>query len=138
MRTRRRAVAAFALGLLFVSACGDDDDGGAPSAGDLDGRAFTASETEGFDLVDGSVVTITFAGDQISVATGCNTLTGGYSIDNGTLTTGALASTLKACEADLTEQETWVSGLVTSGPEVELDGDQLVLSSASGSITLAA
>jgi heat shock protein HslJ len=137
---RRTLVGLAVVGLVFVSACGDDDDdsGAAPSAGDLDGRTFTASDSEGFDLVDGSTVTITFTGDQIAVVTGCNTLAGGYSVENGTLTTGDLASTLKACEGDLSEQETWISDLVTSGPSIELDGAQLVLSKDGDSITLEA
>ena len=41
-----------------------------------------------------------------------------------------------ACDADLTAQQDWLSDLITSDPEVELDGDQLMLSSGSDSITL--
>ncbi len=139
----RRAIAGLAVaGLCFVSACGDDDDDDdgddddAVAAADLDGRTFTASDADGHDLVEGVPVTITFTGDQIAVQTGCNTLAGGFSIENGTLTTGDLASTLKACDPDLTAQETWISDLVTSSPEIELDADQLEISSGDDSLTL--
>ena len=135
----RRAIAGLAvLGLCFVSACGDDDDDDddAVAAADLDGRTFTASDADGHDLLDGVPVTITFTGDQIAVQTGCNTLAGGYSIENGKLTTGDLASTLQACDPDRTEQETWISELVTSNPEIELDGNQLEISSGDDSLTL--
>ena len=136
----RRAIAGLAvIGLSFVSACGDDDDDDddvAVTAADLDGRTFTASDADGHDLLRSIPVTITFTGDQIAVVTGCNTLAGSYSIENGTLTTGDLASTLQACDADRTEQETWMSDLVTSSPDIELDGDQLEISSGEDSLTL--
>jgi heat shock protein HslJ len=140
----RRAVGGLAIaGLLVLSACGDDDDdndaGGdddAVAAADLDGRTFRATETDGHTIVSGSEITITFTADQISVQTGCNTLAGGYTIENGRLTTGDLASTLMACEEPLATQETWVSNLIGSNPTIELDGNELELESGEDSISL--
>lgn len=135
----RRAVAGLAIaGLLVLSACGDDDDDDDVAAADLDGRTFRATDTDGHTIVSGSEITITFTGDQLSVQTGCNTLAGGYTIENGVLTTTELASTLMACEEPLTTQETWVSGLISSGPTIDLDGDELELEKGDDSITLTA
>jgi heat shock protein HslJ len=132
----RRALSVLSLALLVaVSACGDDDEARPVSASDLDGKTFLATETEGHTIVEGSEITIAFTAGNITVGTGCNTLTGSYSIDEDTLTTGELAATLIACEEDLTAQQDWINGLLTSDPTVELRGDQLVLSSGDDSIT---
>jgi heat shock protein HslJ len=134
----RRLCALAVVALAAVTACGDDDDDAAVAAADLDGKTFIATETEGHTIVEGSTVSIIFADGNLSVAAGCNTLNGEYTIEDGVLSTGELAATLMACDADLTAQQDWLNDLITSDPEVELDGDQLVLSSGSDSITLEA
>jgi heat shock protein HslJ len=136
-RRHPRAPLSFGLvALALVSGCGDDDDDDAVSAGDLEGRAFVATETDGHTIVEGSRITITFsADDMLAVETGCNTLTGGYTIEGDVLTTGEMAQTLIACEEDLTAQEQWVNELLASDPTIELDGSELELSSGENSAT---
>ena len=51
------------------------------------------------------------------------------------LAPGELAQTLIACDAELTAQEQWINALLGSNPSIELDGDELELSSGENSIT---
>lgn len=131
-----------ALGLLtslLLTACGgDDDDGGAaPTAADLDGKSFVASEIEGSEIVEGSSVVISFDSGSVVVDAGCNTQRADYSVtEDGVLETTAMAATLMACDDALMAQDALVAGIVTSGPTVALDGDVLTIAGADASITL--
>lgn len=144
LRWRSPAVLLAAL-LLLAAACGDDDDGesttpaaadgaAAPTADDLDGRSFEATEATGHELVEGSTVRVSFEGDNVSAIAGCNTMTGAYSIEDGRLVVGELAQTMMACDDALTAQDEWLSTLLTGSPTIELDGDALVLSGDEGTI----
>jgi heat shock protein HslJ len=136
--TLRSATVLAAVAALTLSACGDDDDDAAdaPTADQLDGRVFGATDIDGHDIVEGSEITITFTGDQLSVTTGCNGLTGGFTIDGGRLVTGDLASTMMACEEPLMAQEQWITAFLGSSPTIELDGSELDLDSGDDSIDL--
>jgi heat shock protein HslJ len=130
------------LVLALPAGCGDDGDDGAGGAegetvdaGTLDGRSFVATGAEGETLVDGSQVTLAFDGDRLSARGGCNTMMGGYSIDDGALVLdGPLAQTKMACEDDLMAQDGWVAALLESRPTVTLAGPDLTL--ADGGVTL--
>jgi heat shock protein HslJ len=50
-----------------------------------------------------------------------------YSVENGTLRTTDAASTAMGCEGGLGKQEEWVFALITSGPTLALDGNELTL-----------
>ena len=109
----------------------------AVTAAELDGRVFcAATDTDGHEIVAGSEVTITFSGDTLAVATGCNGLTGGYTIESGRLVTGEMAATLMACEEPLTTQEAWIAEFVGSNPAIELDGNELELESRRQAMSL--
>jgi len=93
----------------------------------------------GFELVAGTQIRLTFTGDQISAAGGCNQLGSTWSLDGDVLVVGEVASTLLACEpASLMDQDTWVAALLTSDPTITLDGDTLTLTEGQSSITLVA
>ena len=47
--------------------------------------------------VAGSKLSAIFTADQVSGSAGCNTYSGGYTIDGTTIKIGPLASTQKAC-----------------------------------------
>jgi heat shock protein HslJ len=134
----RSATVLAAVAALTLSACGDDDDDAAdaPTAEQLDGRVFRATDTDGHDIVEGSEVTMTFTGDQLSVSTGCNNLVGGFTIEGGKLVTADMASTMMACEEPLAAQEEWVTAFLGSSPTIELDGSELDLDSGDDSIDL--
>jgi heat shock protein HslJ len=146
LRRTLLSTAAAVLAIGSLASCGDDDDtsadGGDTTASDgavdLDGRSFVAQELEGFTLVEGSEVVVSFADGSVVIEAGCNTQSGGYEITDGTLViTGELASSMRACDDPLMDQDAFMADLVASEPTVELDGDQLVISGADASATLA-
>lgn len=140
--TPRTALALLALAGLTLAACGSDDNesssdgGGAPTAEELDGRAFVSSAVDGYDLVEGSEINITFLADSMAVNAGCNSMNGGFEIDEGVLTAGPFASTMMACDEALMDQDTWLSGFLESLPTIALAGETLTLAGDDTTITL--
>jgi heat shock protein HslJ len=128
-----RCSALLAAALLVMAACGDDDDGNAAT---LDGRTFVSTEVAGETLVDGTELSATFDGDSVSTMAGCNTLFGGFEIDDGTLVVEQLAQNQVACDDANQAQDVWVSELLQSDPTIELSGDVLTLPSGSVTVTL--
>lgn len=132
-----------ALVVLVSAGCGDDDgDGGggtsagsAPEAADLDGSTFTVTDVEGQDVVEGSTITIGFAEGLVVAAGGCNSLRGGYTVEDGALVVDVLASTQMACDEPLMAQDDWIGALLESGPSVTLEGDTLTLSGGDVTVT---
>ncbi|MCX6519882.1 MAG: META domain-containing protein [Actinobacteria bacterium] len=126
------AVATFAsLATLGVAGCSDDlvvpAAGGAPTAAELDGTTWLSTEVAGQTLATDSRVTLAFSDSALAIVGGCNTQTGGYTIADGRLVVEALASTLMACEEDLTAQDVWLAQLVQSEPTISRDGDALTV-----------
>jgi heat shock protein HslJ len=140
--TRSASRRAFGLALvtcIVLAACGGDDDGGSPpTADDLDGRSFVATEIDGHDIVEGSEIVITFDAGTLVIEAGCNTQRGGYTIEDGVLSVDAMAATRMACDEALMTQDTLVAGIVASGSTVELDGDDLVVASPDTTMKLTA
>jgi heat shock protein HslJ len=145
---------------LLAAGCGDDGDEGAGDTGGggsttapsdaadtagpggddpLAGRTFLATQVTGHDLVPGSELRLTFDGDLLVVAAGCNSMRSGYAFDGGRLAwTGNPAATMMACEPELMAQDEWMAGLLTAGVEAEVAGDDLVLTSGDVRIELVA
>lgn len=48
----------------------------AASGEDMEGRTYASTEVRGFELVAGTVVTLTFAGGQLGASAGCNAMSG--------------------------------------------------------------
>jgi heat shock protein HslJ len=133
MRSRVMVAVVAAL-VLAAGGCGDDDEGGSgadpgpPTEADLDGRTFVSTGAEGFTLVPGTQVTLTFEDGNVSASAGCNTMSGPYEIEDGTLEVGDMASTLIGCPDDLQQQDETLQDLLTGGPGVTLDDEVLTLS----------
>jgi heat shock protein HslJ len=123
-----------------LAACGGDDSssGDAPTADDLEGRQFVATDIEGHTIVDGSEVVVSFEDGRISIQAGCNTQNSSYQIDDGVLQVDLLVATMMACEQPLMDQDQVVASIVTAEPTVELDGDDLTISSADATMSLTA
>jgi heat shock protein HslJ len=129
----------------LLAGCGDDTvDPGASSspstpaatAPSLEGRTFLSTGSDGFELVEGTVVRIEFRDGALSANAGCNTLGGGYGVDGDTLRIdGSLAMTAMGCEEALMDQDTRLADLLMASPTVALDADTLVLTAADSSIT---
>jgi heat shock protein HslJ len=135
----RTALAVLAVSALALAACGSDNDSGsgsAPTADDLAGQAFTSTDVTGYDIVADTEIELGFEADSIGARAGCNSMSGGYSISDGTLEVGAMASTMMACDDALTAQDQWLSEFLTSGPEISLDGETLTLTGSDTTITL--
>jgi heat shock protein HslJ len=138
----RTALALVALSALAFAACGSDDDaasgGSAPTPDDLAGKAFESTEVTGYDLVEGTTITLGFEADTVGAQGGCNTQSGGYTITDGTLEVAVMASTMMACEEALMDQDTWLSEFLTSSPEIALEGGTLTLTGSDATISLEA
>ena len=94
----------------------------------LGGRTFLSTSVEGYQLVDGTEIQLTFDGANISAAGGCNQLASTWSLEGDVLVVPGMAMTQMACEpAALMDQDTWLSAVLTSRPTVTLDGDDLTL-----------
>lgn len=121
-----------AVALVLTTACGDDE----ASPVELEGKSYVATDIDGHTIVDGSEVAISFADGSISIEAGCNTQNGAYELTDGVLEVEMLMSTMMACDEPLMAQDQLVASIVTSGPTVEADGDDIVLESPAGSMTL--
>jgi heat shock protein HslJ len=150
---RDRAVPAFAAVLVLgaLAGCGDSGDtsGDSPTttadespmavdAAALDGATYESTSVEGHDLVEGSTIELGFEDGTMSVSAGCNTMFGPYDVTDGTLAwTGAPASSMMACAAELEEQDQWLTDLFTSGVQATGDGAALALTDGAVTIELA-
>jgi len=135
----RSALALLALAGLIFAACGSDDaaSSGSTTATDLSNRGFDSAEVTGYDLVEGSDITMNFLDDAVSVNAGCNTMNGAFEITDGTFTTGPFASTMMACDDALMAQDAWIGEFLEASPEVTLDGSTLTFTGDDATITLA-
>jgi heat shock protein HslJ len=145
----RTAFAVLALSALALAACGSDDDspaaddslpavGSAPTADDLADSAFESTAVTGHDLVADTTIELAFTSDGLSARAGCNSMNGGYSITDGTLDVGQMASTMMACSDELMAQDAWLSAFLSGGPAIALDGDTLTLTGDDATLVLEA
>ncbi len=65
----------------------------------------------------------------------CNTMFGSVTFEGGKLLVGVLGTTEIGCVDDLMRQDGAIAGFIESRPDVDLDGDRLVLSTAQGTLT---
>lgn len=149
----RAALPAVVLLTVLLSGCGTlggsgggsgegpgGTDRGTDGAPEVDGRVFLSTgvtrEGEPSGLVDGTRVRISFADGRVSVQAGCNTLFGGYRVEDGVLRVDAMGGTEMGCPEELMAQDTWLAELLEAGPGIAVDGDTLTLSGESAVLTL--
>jgi heat shock protein HslJ len=140
MTARTALTAAVALlAMTTLSACGAGASSGLPT-----GRTFlsTAVTERGApkQLVAGTRIQLSFIRDHgMFVATaGCNSISGPVSLRNGALVTDVnhTAMTLVGCLIPgLGEQDAWLWTFMTSSPALQLDGDQLTLTTTAVTVT---
>lgn len=164
-RTIRRPVLTVALAAVLavtVVGCGDDgsttDTGGPGTGGSIEpgttvpgdgvatddqlkGRAFVGTTvTEGgepYELAADTTLRLAFDDGQVGADAGCNSMGGEYSLEGDVLVVESLSQTEMACvPEERMEQDTWFAQILTSGPTVLVDGDQLVLTAGDTVITL--
>jgi heat shock protein HslJ len=129
--------------LVTLAACNTGDSSGSsasptpspPTADQLNGHAFVSTSVTGYDLVADSQIRLAFDGGNLSANAGCNTMSGAFTIQDGTLKlTAELASTQMACQPDLMSQDTWLAAFLKAGPAITVEGDTLAL--AAGDVVL--
>jgi heat shock protein HslJ len=116
--------------LVMATSCGDDDEASSSdtlTTESLNGKTFLSTDVEGQTLVADTRITLRFEGTNLSAVAGCNTMTGGYTIEGDVLKVGALAQTRMACEEDLMAQDAWIVELLTGSPKATLADDVLTL-----------
>jgi len=98
----RRLVPVVALVGLLLAACG----GNSSTLDSTSWDYFAYDIGDGVvEVLPGTQPTVTFEGDVVSGSDGCNDFTGSYEISSGNMIEiGPLASTQKACEADVMAQ----------------------------------
>ncbi|MFZ2013143.1 MAG: META domain-containing protein [Nocardioides sp.] len=85
-------------------------------------------------LVPGSQIEMRFESDSLSADAGCNRMFGGASIEGEDLVVPALASTQKACDDALTQQDAWLTEFLSSRPSIEVLDHDLWLSHGNDSV----
>lgn len=144
--TLRRALTVLLLtALAALSGCGDDGshDGGRrdpgavvdPGLGPITYVVTSVTEHgRPRHLVAGTEIRIRFADGRVTLAAGCNTMSGGYQLEESRLTLDALATTEMGCGQARTAQDRWLAGLFDQ-PVQLITGDEPTI--VAGSTVLA-
>ncbi|HUV48950.1 MAG TPA: META domain-containing protein [Actinomycetes bacterium] len=104
-----------------------------PLVGSWDVTGYNNGKQAVVGPVVGSTLTAIFTPDQVSGSSGCNTYTGGYTIDGTTLKIGPLASTMKACEDQaVNDQEQQFLAALEASTTFDQTGNILTLKAAGG------
>ncbi len=145
---------AVVAGLLMVpvalagcgGSAGDGSGGSGSPAGGAEGvavwhRSFSSTEVtrdgRARPLLSGTQVRVAFEAGRVRASAGCNDLAADVRLDGDRLVVSGLGGTDKYCSrAGLQEQDSWLSGFLTSGPQWELTGDVLVLTAGPDRIRL--
>lgn len=140
MSTPRGIGLVLAALLLVAAGCGKQDGvdpGGTPDRmGNLDGRTFLSTAVtaggEPRPMVAGTRVSLWFAEDGRLVANaGCNTIMADDpELTDGRLRVTGLGMTEMGCDADLHAQDEWLVEFLERAPQVSVEDDRLVLTSA--------
>ncbi len=120
--------------LIFAAAAAN------PLEGSWDVTGYNNGKQAVVSPVEGTTLTAIFTADQVSGSSGCNTFSGGYTIEGATLTIGPLASTMKACADEATnEQEQQFLAALQASTAFDQTGNVLTLRAEGGEnqVTLA-
>jgi heat shock protein HslJ len=153
---RHRSAVLLATSLLVAGCARSATERSSPPGGLPIGKSFVAtSVTEGGrdrPLVAGTKIVVSFDGaptptagtlsaaeraeQLVAITAGCNTMSGVARLDSGNLVVGRIATTAMGCDAERSDQDAWLAGILGDGPAMTIDGSQLVLRDATVVITL--
>lgn len=124
----RRIVAMGFVAVLALAACGQDQ------GGSLAGTTWRLTDAGGTAATDEAVAALTFADDgTVAGTTGCNSLTGPFTVEGDSITIGPLATTRALCTSQaLQDQETALLAGLEAASSWSIEGDVLVLSDEGG------
>lgn len=106
-------------------------------AADLSGKAYTSTALEGRQLVDDTVVLLSFTDGNLTASAGCNKMVGPYSYDGSTLAwNGAPEVTTVECSRAQQEQDEWLEALLGTGVQSEFGDGTLTLTDGEVVLTL--
>lgn len=100
--------------VYVLTACGRAEPTGSNDSARFDGTSWRVVRVSDGDaqrpVVAGTTISIVFAAGQLSVAAGCNTMSGRYQARGSDgLAVGALAATEMGCDQDRMEQDAWLA-----------------------------
>ena len=102
-------------------------------------QTYVSTSVTGHELAEGSTITMSFTETDVSASAGCNTLSGGYSLEGGkVVVSGDLRSTMMACPEPLMAQDTWLAGWLASDLAVVATPDGISLTGEGVTVELAA
>jgi heat shock protein HslJ len=134
MDITRRAALGSLLGVLslIAVACGDDGSGepvtsANSTSSELPGKSYNLVGVTGLEVPDGSALNMTFLATDLTISGGCNTMTGGWSVDANRLVTTELAQTQMACDAALMTFDDQIAQFVGAEPVITVTSDQMTL-----------
>lgn len=104
------------------------------SSGELEGRNWVVDELSiggsPTPPAEGATITALFEDGVVSGISGCNSYSGGYETDGGSISFGPIATTLMACEGTLLDQEQLYLSLLAESDSYVVEGDTLTLRSS--------
>ncbi len=114
-----------AAGLVFA-ACSSGDD--AASLTDSPWQATQYLDASGglADPAEGTILSATFDGEEVTGSAGCNNYFGAYTTDGDAISIGPLASTQMFCEGGMDEETAYLTAIQTAD-SFEISGDTLEL-----------
>ena len=149
---RVAVVTLLVVSALGLASCGGSDPASGPGSGStggagdssqvatqesLDGLSFTATEARGADITPKSTLTVSFAGERVSVDAGCNSISGNYSIEDDGEMQSFMVTTMMGCPPGIQDLEVFATELFRQGAVVTQSGDTLELEGLNGnSLTL--
>ena len=108
----------------------------------LEGTLWTLVAFGAEDMVvynrDETPVTAQFRSDTVGGSSGCNNYSTAYTLENGVLSLGAIASTRRACPEAPTQVEQAYLGALTSVSDLTIEGNLLTITYAAGQLTFVA
>jgi heat shock protein HslJ len=88
--------------------------------------------------IAGSEADLTFDAGSVSGSTGCNRLTGSYTVDAaaGSISFSEIATTMKLCEPDVATQEQAIVAALDQATSYSIEGSTMTLAAGGGSFLL--
>lgn len=102
---------------------------------ELAGQGYLLEDAEGYTLAEDTTFFLNFSSDYISAWAGCNSMEGGYTIEDDTLAVFEMSTTDMWCSDEMNAQESWLAGFLSSAPSVALSDGRLVLETDDATLT---